>query len=617
MVHHRGIGRDANPGHQHEFRRDASSVKLNVERKPASLVVLDITADDAEFAEALTKAVRKVSRDIQVPGFRKGKAPRSMIERLYGRDVFLREAADEVMDKLYRQAIEQEQITPVGEPTVEINDLEPVNFVVTVPVYPVIQVKDYANVRVEPTDAAVSDDEVDEVLERLRKSQSEWVTVEDERTPGEGDEVTVDYEVMLGDEPFQEPVVDAVFILGETNLLTQLREKLEGMTVGSTESFDLAFEEDDETADPSIRGKSLAYTVTLKGIRQRELVPLDDDFAMKVNETPTLDELRDMVRQDIHAGKTNDARTAVVNQIIANMAEQAEIDPPSVMVDEEVEHQLNHLKEDLQRSNTPWEGYLRLQGKSEDDLKVDLRPEAERRLRNSLFLQEVARKETVEVTDEDIEGEIDRMVSASSGAGDEAAAQSARMAELYRSDYFKNMLRNQLFETKLTDRLIEIATEGKGAVTNAYVAPEPVPATADDTTGADDPSANEPVEAFTNTDGVPFDHVESGSGNDDVAQLDLSGNVPDPQPLSAETDAEAEEVEAAEAAPDDDSGAVYEGAVKSDGTDTVPEGYPIKGNDSSKIYHVPGGGSYDTTVAEYYFASTDAAEAAGFRAAKR
>ena len=120
--------------------------------------------------------------------------------------------------------------------------------------------------------AAVEDTEIDEVLARLQKSQSEWVTPAESRKPHEGDQVTVDYEVMAGDEPFQEPVTDAVFVLGETNLLTQLRDKLLEMEVGATDSFELSFEEDDETADPSIRGKSLAYTVTLKELKERDLI---------------------------------------------------------------------------------------------------------------------------------------------------------------------------------------------------------------------------------------------------------------------------------------------------------------------------------------------------------
>src|SRR5699024_1412498 len=160
-----------------------------------------------------------------------------MVERYYGREAFLRDAADEVMDRLYREAIEKEEISPVGEPSVEIVDLEPVNFIVTVPYYPDIELGDYASVRADPVDAAVTDDDVQDVVDRLQRQGAAWVEVTD-RKPQDGDQVTIDYTVKDGDEEFQEPVEDAVWVLGETNLLPQLHDKLADMSVGETESFD-------------------------------------------------------------------------------------------------------------------------------------------------------------------------------------------------------------------------------------------------------------------------------------------------------------------------------------------------------------------------------------------
>jgi trigger factor len=488
-------------------------VKLSVERQPASIVVLDIAADEDEFATSMDRAFRRVARDIQIPGFRKGKAPRTIIERFYGRDVFLREAADEVMDTLYRQALEQESLTPVGEPDVELVELEPVSFKVTVPVYPTIEVGDYAAVRVEPEDAAITEADVDEVLERLRKSQAEWVEPAEARTPVEGDRVTVDYSVKEGEEDFQEPVEDAQFVLGETNLLQQLREKIEEMHVGDTETFELAFDEDDATADPSIRGKALAYTVTLKKVEERDLPELNDEFAKNAADAGSLEDLRVQIRDDVHQGKTSDARTSVVNRIIDLIAEGAEIDPPAVMVDEEVEHQLGHLKQNLAQSGTPYEAYLRAQGQTEDDVKAELRPEAARRLRNSLVLREVAKREGVEVSDEDIDARLDAMFgidAAVEGEDEEAAARRQRVREMYRGDYFRNMLKNDLFDQKLTDRLIELATEGKGAVLNAWEPAEPVATEAESGAaeggeGADVGSAGESgqVEASTEPGSAP------------------------------------------------------------------------------------------------------------------
>jgi trigger factor len=575
-------------------------VKLSVERQAGSIVVLDIAADDEEFAQSMDRAFRKVSKDIQIPGFRKGKAPRGIIERFYGREIFLQDAADDVMDKLYRQALQQEELTPVGEPDVEIVELEPVNFKVTVPVYPAIDPGDYAAVRVEPQDAAVTDADVEEVLERLRKSQATWVDPSEARAPREGDQVTVDYEVKEGDEDFQEPVEDAQFILGETNLLQQLREKIEEMQVGDTETFELAFDENDETADPSIRGKALSYTVTLKSIKERELAELDDEFAKSVADADSLVDLRDQIREDVHQGKTSDARTSVVNEIIAKIAEGAEIDPPAVMVDEEVEHQLGHLKQNLAQSGTPFAAYLRAQGKTEDDLKVELRPEAERRLRNSLILQEIAKREQVEVTDDEIDEQLDSMFGgAADGEDDEARARRERVREMYRGDYFRNMLRSDLFDRKLTDRLIERATEGKGAVLNAWE-PKELDTTAEELAGADE------------TAGAVAAAEAAEAAEADQAELETAGG----ETVAAAEAAEAAGGETAANGAEALVGESGDGWVKGDGENNVPEGYPIKGNASSMIYHPQESRFYDNTVAEYYFASPEVAESFGFRAPK-
>ena len=256
----------------HYLRKGRARVKLTTERKPGSIIELNITADDAEFQEAIDNAIKSQARNVQIPGFRKGKAPTSMVERFYGgREVFAQDAAEKLMDKLYQQALKDEDISPVGDPELTTMELEPtLNFVVDVPVYPEIELGDYKAVRVEPVDAAVTDEDIEEVLTRLQRQKGEWKDVEG-RKPVEGDQVTIDYTVHDGDEEFQEPVTDAEWVLGETNLLEQLRERIEDLEPGQSDEFEVFFEEDDETADPKIRGKQLKYAVTLKGVKEREL----------------------------------------------------------------------------------------------------------------------------------------------------------------------------------------------------------------------------------------------------------------------------------------------------------------------------------------------------------
>jgi trigger factor len=569
-------------------------VKLAVERKPESLVVLDIAADEDEFAEAMKRAFRKVSRDIQIPGFRKGHAPRPIIERYYGRDVFLREAADDMMERLYRDALKQEDLTPVGEPEVEIKEMEPVAFAVTVPVYPTIELGDYSDVRAEPQDASVDEAEVDEVIERMRKSQSPWVDPAEPRTPREGDQVTVDYEVKEGDEEFQEPITDAVFILGESNLLEPLKEKLEEMHVDQTEEFDLTFAEDDESVDARVRGKTLHYIVTLKGLKERDLVEVNDEFAQNAADAESVEDLRKQIRDDLHQGRTSEKRTEVLNGIVEQITERATIDLPSVMIDEEVDHRVNQMKQQLAQSGMAWDAYLRVQDQTEDEVRAETRPAAEQRLRNSMALQELAKRENLEVTHEDIHREIDQMMQPPAGQEEDlGAAERDQMRQFYNSEYFHNLIRSRLFEERLSDRLIDLATEGKGAVVNGWVAPEPAAAA---------PSGE--TEAAEGT--------EAGEIAGDEEAADQAAQAPQPADEGT-TEPAAESTLHTEHQPEEPAGVEGTDWVRADASGEVPAGFPIKGNASSKLYHPEGTRFYNRTDAEFYFATPEAAEAAGYQ----
>ena len=501
-------------------------MKLNVERLPESRVLLDIAADEDEFAKAMDRAYRRVAGQVVIPGFRKGKAPRGIIERTYGRGVVVDEAHKQLMTDLYRRVIEQEELVPVGDPEVEVVVAEPLAFKVTLPVYPTIEPGPYVAVRVEPIDAAVAEADIDEVVERLRKQQSPWVDPEEgglevgpdlvlerkRRTPRPGDQVTIDYAVREDGESSGEPVVDAVFVLGESNLLPRMEEEIGRLLIGETAEFAVAYAEDDETIDPDRRGKTLHYMVTLKGLKERELLPLDDDFARAVAEVDSLDQLRGEIRDDLRQGKTADARAAVVARIVDAMAATASLDLPGPMIDDAVEEDLRGFRGQLSQRRVSLEEYLRVRGQSEADLRAELRPAAAKRLRNSLLLREVARREGIAVDDADVQAEIDRLVAASRGATD-----PAQLAEFYGSDYFRGVLRSDLFERRVTDRLIEIATEGRGAVLNGWVESEPVP----DAKAASPAGDAGPTGSTDGVDEEPDPTLSVGDVHDDAGEVSV------------------------------------------------------------------------------------------------
>ena len=455
-------------------------MKLTMERLPESRVQIEITAEEEESAEAMRRAVRKVGNQITLPGFRKGKAPKAMIEQMYGPEVFLEEANRFLMSDLYRQALEREDLVPVGDPSVDISSNEPLSFTVVVPVYPEIDPGAYQDVRIEPVDAAVDDAAVDELIEALRKSHSPWIDPQGEglqvgagleltpksRLPRDGDQVTIDYTVQEEGTDVEEPVVDAVFVLGESGLLEPIEDAIKGLRVGETTGFSVPFAEDDESIDESLRGKTLSYSVTLKGLKERDLLPLDDDFAKTAGDVDTLDELRSNLREELHQTRTAEARREALSQIIAKMAEGATIELPEPMIDRAVEDDLRRLRGRLSQQGVPLEAYLRAVGQSEDDLRQEMRPAAQERLRNSLLLRTIAEREGIAVGDDDVDAAVERISVAAQ------TSEQPQQAEAFaRSDYVRGMLQSELFERQLTDRLEEIATEGRGAVVNAWTAP--------------------------------------------------------------------------------------------------------------------------------------------------
>jgi len=433
-------------------------VRVNVERLPGSTVAVDIFADDAEFSTAYENAVKRINREVTLPGFRKGKVPRQMLERMVGRDAIVEEAGREMMDVLFRQAIEQESLVPVGEPKVEILQPEPLGFKVTVEVFPSPTLGDYQSVRVEPRAVELEEGDVQTVLEQLQKTHATWNDVESPRPPREGDQAIIDLTVYDGDDVFQQSS-DAPFVIGESGLFDSLEEALKMMLPGTTAELTLSFEEDDETVAPEVRGKLLRYEITLKSVKERELPAIDDELAKQVGDIESLDALKDQISNDLLRNKATEARSEVVTEIINAMAEIAEVDIPSAMVEKEIDDELTQFRSRLAQQRLSLDEYLAANDQSLEDMRAEIRPNAERRVRNTVVMQELAKAEGIEVNDEDLAREVERLVG--------PAQNPERLRSLYESEYFRGLLENELFDRKLTERLIEIATEGRGAVTGA------------------------------------------------------------------------------------------------------------------------------------------------------
>jgi trigger factor len=442
-------------------------VKVTIERIPESQVRLEIAADPEEQNEAIEKAYRRVAREVVIPGFRKGKAPRPMIERYFGREMVVEEANRTLMDDLYRKAVEQEDLVPVGEPELEGIEPEPLQFTVTLPVYPTVDPGNYLDVRVEPEDASIAESEVDEVLEGLRKQQSPWVDPAEPRTAQMGDQITVDIAITENGEEFQPPTEGATFELGETTFLAELVELVQTLKPGESGSVEIEFDEERLDAGDPRNGKTLTYTLTLTGLKERDLLPLDDDFAKTYASAESLDEVKDRIRNNLWAEKTRETRTSVVNSIVEKIVAGATFELPAPMIEEQLDRQVQRAQRELQMQGIPWEAFLRQIGQTDEEWRENIRPSATESLASSVVLREIAEKEGIEVSENDLIAEIEEMVASAPDQGQLAETRQAYLS----NEYLRNVIRNDLYDQKLTNRLIEIATEGGDAVLNGYVPP--------------------------------------------------------------------------------------------------------------------------------------------------
>ncbi len=430
-------------------------VKVSVERLPQSTVRLDIAADEEEFRAALERALRRISQQVQVPGFRPGRAPRALVERRVGRELIVAEAQRELMEKLYREALQQYQLVPVSDPQVEIYQDEPLAFRVEVQVYPQAELDGYRELRIEPREVTVTDEELEEVIGGLRRSQGVWRTPAESRHPQDGDQVIVDIEASQGEQPFQEPLRNAAFVLGESNLLVEIDQAIRSLLPGEQTEFDIAFAEDDERINPELRGKTLHYRVVLHEVKERELPELDDVFAQSFG-VQSLAELRERVRRDLLRQKAEAARAEVLQAAVEQLLEVAKVEIPPALIDRQVAADLERLRQQLRQKGSSLEEFLRFQGKSLEEFAQELRPEAEQRLRRYVVLEAFARAEGISVSEEELEEEIERLAVAS-GRPEEYRA-------VYNVPSIRSYLADELHERKVSERLLELVTGGRGPV---------------------------------------------------------------------------------------------------------------------------------------------------------
>ncbi|WP_239615178.1 trigger factor [Cohnella mopanensis] len=372
--------------------------------------VLEVEVDAEQVTVALDKAFRKVVQKVNVPGFRKGKVPRGIFEARFGIESLYQDAIDILLPEAYTKAIDEAGIEPIDRPDVDVEQFgkgKSFKFKAKVTVKPEVKLGDYKGLVVPVENTEVTEEEIAAELERLQNRHAELVVV-DEGPAQDGDHTSIDFEGFLDGVPFDGGKGDNYSLeLGSGSFIPGFEEQVVGLNIAEEKDINVTFPENYQ--EPTLAGKAVVFKVKLNEIKRKNLPVLDDEFAKDVSEFDTLEEYKKDLISKLQDRKVKDAEIAREAAIVEKAAEVSELDVPQVMVDTEIGLMLKEFENRLGQQGMNIDLYYQFSGQDEAALKAQMQGDAEKRTRNNLVLEEIAKAEKLEITDEDINEELENL----------------------------------------------------------------------------------------------------------------------------------------------------------------------------------------------------------------
>ena len=396
----------------------------NVEKKEKNLALFQVETDAAEFEAAVQAAYLKNKGNIYIPGFRKGKAPRAIVEGMYGHEVFYQDAMDDLAPKAFEYGLEESKLQTVGAPSisdVNVTEAKTVVYTFAVTLYPEVTLGQYKGLSAPKESGDVSEEEVDEEIEKTRKRNARKVSVED-REAKMGDTVTIDFDGFLDGERFEGgKAEDYSLVLGSHSFVPGFEEQVAGMKIGEEKDLDITFPQD---YAENLAGKAVVFKVTLKGITEDELPELDDEFAKDVSEFDTLAEYRADVRAKLEKNKAEQAENAFRSLIMKQAADNMTVEIPQVMLAEKAEEIVRNYAANFGMTDrsVPMDKLLQMMGLTRESMNVTIMPAAEFQVKHDLLIDAVVKAENIEVSEEEVE-EYAKKIAESVGASVEEVKQ--------------------------------------------------------------------------------------------------------------------------------------------------------------------------------------------------
>lgn len=387
-------------------------MSYTVENLEKSMAKITITVDADAFEQAMVKSYNKNKKNISIQGFRKGKAPRKMVEKLYGPEVFYEDAANFAIPDAYEEAAKESGLEIVSRPEIDVVEIEKGKdfvFTATVAVKPEVTLGDYKGIEVEKKTVKVMAADVNAEIDKVREQNSRMITVEN-RGIKKDDTAVIDFEGFVDGEPFQGGKgEDYSLVIGSHSFIDTFEDQLVGKKAGEEVDVNVTFPE--EYHEASLKGKPALFKVTVKEIKKKELPKLDDEFASEVSEFETLKEYKASVKKNLTERRKEEAKREKENAVVEKVVENITVELPEPMIDEQTQQMIQEFAGRLSSQGLSFDQYMQMTGMTVDALMGQMKPEAEKRIRTRLALEAIVDAEKIKATAKDIDKEIENMAN--------------------------------------------------------------------------------------------------------------------------------------------------------------------------------------------------------------
>lgn len=387
-------------------------MSVQVEKLEKNMAKLTIEVSSEEFEKAIAKAYKKNKNKISMPGFRKGKAPRAMIEKMYGKGVFYEDAANSIIPDAYADAAKESELEIVAQPEIDVTQIEsgkPFIFTATVALKPEVTLGEYKEIEVEKKEVEVTDEEVDTEINRVRESNARMIDIDD-RAAQDGDTVVIDFDGYVDGKQFEGgKAEDYSLVLGSHSFIDNFEEQLEGKNIGEDVTVNVTFPENYQAEE--LQGKPAEFKVKIKEIKVKELPELDDDFAQDVSNFDTIAEYKEDLKKKLAENKEEALKREREETVIGKIIENAQMDIPEQMVEAQTRQMTQEFAQRLSSQGLSIDQYMQFTGLTPQKMIEELKPQALKRIQSRLVLEAVVAAENIETSEDELNKEIENMAS--------------------------------------------------------------------------------------------------------------------------------------------------------------------------------------------------------------